>query len=217
MAKRNVPQPVKVGDKFGRWIVVGEEARPTNYPAKYWLCRCDCGTVRGVRQQGLTSGTSSSCGCFQKEDLGRRKLRHGFAAGGLISPEYHSWNGMLDRCRNPKSKGFRNYGARGIKVCERWSVFDNFIADMGPKPSRAHSLDRIDVNGDYEPSNCRWATHSVQSNNKRNTVYVQFRGERRPLGEVAREHAVVDLEIVRCRIDRQGWSLERALVTPKQR
>jgi hypothetical protein len=120
---------------------------------------------------------------------------------------------MMTRCRNPKCSQFKNYGARGITVCERWREFINFYTDMGPKPTPSHSLDRIDPNGMYEPTNCRWATPTEQSENKRDTVRVAFDGETLTLCEWARR-----LGIKRSTLDYRlhvaGWSIEDALTTP---
>ena len=223
MAARILQQPVSVGSKFTRWTVVSEaESRIYQGPkgpfkCRYWNCVCDCGTERQVRQTVLTSGKSRSCSCLHDEELGARKLKHGYAAGGIIRPEYSCWQMMVARCVNPKAQMYPQYGARGIKVCDRWLKFENFLADMGDRPSDKHSIERDDVNGGYEPGNCRWATIEVQANNKRNTVYVDYNGERLPLAVVVKRHSVVDVEIVRCRVFRQGWSLERAMSTPKLR
>lgn len=214
MATRNIHQPIEIGQKFHRWTVIGDAVRDSNN-LKNWLCRCDCGTERRVRHYLLTSGKSRSCSCLHDEELGARKRKHGYASGGVIRPEYSCWQMMVARCVNPKAQMYPIYGARGIKVCARWLEFENFLADMGDRPSEDHSIERNNVNGDYDPANCRWATREEQANNKRNTVYVDYNGERLPLAVVVKNHSVVGLEIVRCRVMRQGWSLERAMSTPK--
>jgi hypothetical protein len=224
MAARILQHPVSVGSKFTRWTVVSE-ADPKFYEGPkgivnhpYWNCICECGTERQVRQTVLRSGKSRSCGCLHDEELGSRKLKHGYAAGGVIRPEYYVWQAMVARCVNPKIRMYPHYGGRGITVCERWLKFENFLEDMGNRPSDDHSLDRIENDKGYEYGNCRWAVPEVQQNNRRNTVFVEYNGERLPLAEVVRKHnSVVDLEVVRCRVMRQGWSLERAMSTPKLR
>lgn len=214
MATRNIHQPIEVGQKFNRWTVIGDAIRDANN-LKNWLCRCECGTERRVRHYLLASGKSKSCGCLQREDLGARKLKHGYASGGVIRPEYSVWQMMVARCTNPRAQMYPEYGARGITVCDRWMKFENFLADMGDRPSAKHSLDRIENDKGYQPGNCRWAVPEIQQNNKRTTVFVEYGGERLPLADVVRKHSIVGLEIVRCRVMRQGWSLERAMSTPK--
>jgi hypothetical protein len=129
-----------------------------------WLCRCECGTEKPVTATSLIERDAKSCGCLRIEN--RFKHGHGTKKTRKGS-EYSSWEHMRARCRNPKHKHYSYYGGRGIKVCERWDSFINFLADMGSKPTKAHSLDRKDPNGNYEPSNCRWATRKEQALNQR--------------------------------------------------
>lgn len=131
-----------------------------------WQCRCDCGVEKVIRGYHLRNGHSRSCGCLQKE-ITRRRATHGHCKNRTETAEYRAWCSMRDRCYRPTQSSFKNYGARGIKVCDRWSSYEHFFADMGSKPSPKYSLDRINNDGDYEPSNCRWATRSVQSANQR--------------------------------------------------
>ncbi|HEV8573869.1 MAG TPA: hypothetical protein VGR43_04090 [Dehalococcoidia bacterium] len=116
-----------------------------------------------MKPDRLVRGETTSCGCFQIEHARQFFTTH----GGRGKPEYDIWQGMLNRCRNPKVISYKYYGARGIKVCERWNDFANFYSDMGQRPSETHSVDRIDPNGDYEPGNCRWATPQEQRVNQR--------------------------------------------------
>ena len=116
------------------------------------------------------------------------------------TPEYHCWAAMLARCRNPNTPGYKNYGGRGITVCDRWAVFSNFIEDMGRRPSDRHSLDRIDTNGNYCPENCRWATTKQQARNKVRTTFVVYRGEKRLLADLA-EELNVGLSLLRYRVN----------------
>lgn len=148
-----------------------------------WICVCECGKIHEVRGKYLQGNRIQSCGCLKDERQKQATTKHNMTH----TPEYGSWHGIKDRCYNVKSKDYGIYGARGILVCDRWrDSFNAFVDDMGLKPSPAHSIDRIDVNKNYEPSNCRWATPTEQSQNRRNSVYVTFFGERIALSEFCR-------------------------------
>jgi hypothetical protein len=205
-----------VGRRFGRLTVLRFHGPRPRYQTA-WLCRCDCGSEKVVQGSNLQSGTTQSCGCLMREEASRRSLRHGHTNGGgkrRWSPEYTAWAQMKQRCYNPLERNFSRYGGRGISVCERWrDNFECFLADMESRPSSKHSIDRIDVNGNYEPGNCRWATHRVQMANRRCTRRVMFNGTLTPLTELAKEYGV-NISMLSRRIER-GWSVERALTTPK--
>ena len=124
-----------------------------------WLFVCDCGTFHVARMDSVKRSKHKSCGCVPK----LAKTKH----GQHKSPEYAAWQSLVQRCNNPRAQAYKNYGGRGIAVNKRWLKFENFLADMGPRPSTKHSIDRIDVNGNYTRSNCRWATRTTQNRNTR--------------------------------------------------
>ena len=155
------------GQRFGRLTALQPAGKYFHMIA--WLCQCECGRQVTVAGNTLRMGAQQSCGCWNRElmaRLGRASKRHGHCVAAKTTPEYRSWGAMRDRCRRPGHKAYKHYGGRGIQVCERWSLFENFLADMGPRPP-GHTLDRVNNDGDYEPSNCRWATLSEQNKNQR--------------------------------------------------
>ncbi len=151
------------GQRFGR-LVVRERAGSDQFKKATWLCVCDCGGSAILSTGTMRSGNTTSCGCAATESKRAAKSH-----GKCRTVEYGAWTGMIRRCEAPAhSKDFPLYAGRGIRVCERWrSSFEVFLADMGPRPGKGWSLDRIDVNGHYEPGNCRWATASQQARNTR--------------------------------------------------
>lgn len=160
-----------VGRRFGRLVVV---AFAGNLPMgrrgrrwASWKCLCDCGTSKTIRQASLLKGETRSCGCYFREQSslrGRANVKHGLRS----TKEYHAWQGMKQRCYDQHCRGFARYGGRGIRVDGRWRAsFTNFLRDVGRAPTAAHSLDRINTNGHYEPGNVRWATKSEQARNRR--------------------------------------------------
>ena len=154
------------GETFGRWFVL--EPSPRRAKDRYWWCVCECGTIREVRAGALKVGATKSCGCLAADLCGDRFRTHGHrGVGNARTREYIAWIGAKERCENPNSPAWKNYGGRGIRIAPEWRTdYPRFLADMGPCPPGL-TLDRIDVDGDYEPGNCRWATWSEQAKNKR--------------------------------------------------
>jgi hypothetical protein len=165
------------GQTFGLWKVVSRE--PNEAGHSRWLCVCECGNTGVVYGSSLQAGKSKCCGCKRSSNRGpyrarrdgaTRGLTHGHAREKAKTPTYYSWRAMFARCTNPNHKKYDNYGGRGIKICDRWKEFTNFLNDLGERPPGT-TLDRIDSNGNYEPGNCRWATQEQQVANRRKRRY----------------------------------------------
>ena len=214
------------GMRFGRLEVIKFDhylyrKKPNGYEyrVKTWLCKCDCGTFKVVGHSELTSGNTKSCGCYMREH------QHAFIkqyTKPLKHPRIHRlheiWIGMKERCNNPQNNAYEYYGKRGIKVCDEWNNiqtgYDTFFEwAISNGYSDKLSIDRIDVNGNYEPKNCRWADNYTQSLNKRNTLYLTYKGEKKPLMEWAKEYKI-PYSRLKFRIQ-NGWDVEKALITPK--
>ena len=162
---RGAHHPLNAGDRFGRWTVIERTSSGRLRESRY-LCRCACGTESPVQTRLLRNGTSQSCGCLNREMVTAAATKHGQCRDVGKSPAYESWRNMLIRVRATKGRMFKYYGARGISVCERWKSFENFLADMGPRPDGT-TLDRRNNDKNYDPDNCHWATWSQQVKNRR--------------------------------------------------
>ena len=170
----------------------------------HYACRCHCGRLFVGNGHRLKIGRLRSCGCIQQ------KRKH----GSVETNEYGIWNAMKQRCLNHNNHAYRDYGGRGIKVCKHWLDFRNFLADMGRRPTKSHTLDRKDNDGNYEPSNCRWATKTEQALNRRNNVKLTHNGTTLTRSQWATRLGIKDSTLaVRLK---KGWPLHKALGTPVQ-
>jgi hypothetical protein len=196
------------GKRFGRLMVIKRAMNYKRYKEALWLCQCDCGNQTVVAAGHLRDGHTKSCGCLTTEKKVERNTTHGMSK----TPIYNIWQLMRIRCNNPNNPGYRYYGDRGIRVCERWNDFENFLEDMGIPPNSDYSIDRIDNDGNYEPGNCRWANKFQQANNRRINRKIEFRGECLTIAQWARKIGVLD-STLRLRLS-NGWSIEKTLTTP---
>jgi len=194
------------GQTFGRYTVITPDGK-TPAGAPKWLCHCLCGEHRSIVAGNLVSGHSRSCGCLRRDLTSAGKRTHAMCD----TAEYRAWTAMKTRCYNKENASYANYGARGISICDRWrKSFDLFYADMGPRPTPDHSLDRIDNDGPYGPENCRWADRKQQARNTRHNTRVTVNGISVCLTEAA-EILGTDPDTVRARVLR-GWT-DQDLVT----
>lgn len=194
------PLPISPGDVYGRWTIVSLDR---SGPRRKWLCRCVCGSESRVDSCDLKSGHSTSCGCYSRERRIETNTKHGHAKAGRKTPVYLVWEAMIKRCHTPSDKAFHDYGGRGIKVCDAWLAdFEAFIRDMGI-PTPGQSIERDDVNGNYEPSNCRWASRLEQNNNTRSNFMLATANGVVTIAEFARRHGL-KYDVVQKQIWRYG-------------
>lgn len=195
------------GQRFSHWTVIrlrgpGDPVDTTKTRRLSWLCRCDCEakTERWIASFHLRGEGSTHCGCSDP------RRTHGLCGTTI----YNTWAMLRDRCVNPNAQEFHNYGARGIRCCERWNKFENFLADMGPTWKKGLSIDRINNDGDYSPENCRWATRLEQCNNTRSNVICFYKGTPMTLAQAAREGGVNYQSFLSC-VRHRGLTVEAAI------
>lgn len=194
------------GRRVGRLVVI-RRVENCIHNKPQWECVCDCGKLVTVKADRLQGKHTRSCGCLKIDLLVANVSTHGKSS----TRTYATWEHMIDRCTNPNNKRYSDYGGRGIVVCERWRKFECFMQDMGERPDGC-TLDRIDVNGNYEPSNCRWATPKEQQRNLRSNHLVDVNGEPVTISEAA-ELTGMNHEVIRSRL-RRGWSTDESLARP---
>lgn len=215
-----------IGRRFGRLVVVALSEKRGNRGQLKFDCVCDCGGRTTVMGEDLRRNKVVSCGCYQKERAKRVNMTHGGCCSGQskrgYDKLYHTWQGMKDRCFNPSSTEYEKYGGRGITVCDEWKdnyiTFRDFMLSIGfdpAKPTKEQTIDRIDVNGNYCPENCRLLSLSEQQYNKTNNRLITYNGVTKTATEWAKEFGI-KMEMILKRIDESDWSVEEALTRPKR-
>lgn len=197
------------GKRFGRLSVI-RQAGVNKHSSAMWDCICDCGKKGRFKGINLISGHTKSCGCWRKDHSPGRK--HGHASREGASPEYTAWKNMINRCVKPCHTSYKFYGKRGIKVCNKWEHFQDFLADVGLRPSNQHSLHRLDNKLGYFPANVIWATREVQDNHRTNNVNLKFDGRTQTLMQWSREVGI-KFSTLYFRLS-NGWSVRDLLTTP---
>jgi hypothetical protein len=202
------------GRRFGRLTVIEFDGTKIHHRA-YWKCRCECGQVKSICGHDLTTGYTKSCGCLRVNNGYRQLIKHGNSKIKL----YYVYQSMKQRCNNKNHHAYKDYGGRGIKVCDEWvsdfTVFQDWAIKNGYKENAGLSIDRINVNGNYCPKNCRWAIIDTQSNNKRSNKYLEINGERHSIAEWTKKLGG-SASLIHARL-RKGWSIEQALLRPIRR
>lgn len=209
-----------INKRYGKLVVIKldhTKQSPCGHKVKMWLCKCDCGNTKIVTTGSLTSGQTKSCGCYRRDRITKLNTSHNMSKSSL----YKAWCNMKMRCTNPNYTDYYDYGGRGITICEEWLEFEAFkewAYNNGYYEEKVNgknllSLDRIDVNGNYEPSNCRWATNTQQANNKRNTRRFFYNGQNLTVREWSDITGISYTTLAR-RLFNPTWTVERALTQP---
>lgn len=201
------------GQKFGRLKVI-QQVENDKHGKRKWLCKCNCENKNKivVSSSDLRRSHTQSCGCLRKELLTSRSTQHGHSKIGKVTKIYSVWSAMKQRCTNPRNKNYKDYGGRGIKVCERWLKFDNFNKDMGKDWKYRLTLERKKNWKGYYPGNCYWATWNQQQRNKRNNHLIHCFGKTQSLVEWSEETKISE-DTIDQRLKR-GWDVKDALTTP---
>lgn len=196
------------GRRFGRLLVVNR-ANKNSFGEALWECQCDCGNSHIAKGSSLRRGKCLSCGCYQRECISKAHTKHNMYGTRL----YHIWSGMIQRCTNPNNSKYKNYGKRGIKVCDEWKDFSNFYKwASATNYAENLTIDRVDVNGNYTPDNCRWTTINIQENNRTNNFVISICGTSHTLAEWCRIYHI-SYSTVQERI-RHNWDITTAITTP---
>jgi hypothetical protein len=200
-----LPRIDLTGQRFGKWTVIQYSHQHSKSKRHYWTAQCDCGTLRAIGASSLTCDRTHSCGCDRGSHLKTHDMsRH---------PDYQLWLGMWNRVNNPNGEDWELYGGRGITACERWKWFPNFVEDMGPRTSKTQTIERRDVNGNYEPSNCYWLENRKQALNTRRNISVTIDGETKCLMEWSRQMGISE-SMVRSRVRHNNMTYQEALIIP---
>jgi hypothetical protein len=209
-----IPSRVKniTGQLFGRITVLS--FRDIHKRRTRWYCVCSCGEKLTCSGSALKTGNTRSCGCLKRDTTIERNITQSTTHGMTATSIYNVWASMKRRCCRPSSQDYKNYGGRGITVCERWLEFENFYEDMGDRPSNQYSIERIDNDGDYCLDNCKWILTSNQAKNRRTNRRLSYNGETRIVVDWAR-HLNMNVHTIYSRLNR-GWSIADTLTRPLQ-
>lgn len=201
----------RIGQRFGRLVVLDfiVDHERNGKSVRMAICQCDCGKTTRHRYGNLSKGGTTSCGCYQREFSSERHKTH----GKTKHITYTSWRAMISRCTCETDKAYPYYGGRGIKIDSKWEKFSGFLEDMGERPSKDYTIDRIDVNGDYCKENCKWATRKEQARNTRNNPLYEHDGVAKTLADWA-ETTGIKVGTLHDRLHKLNWSIRDALTKP---